>query len=224
MRTINKKAQKRNVFAVAGSILAGAFLLVASNIALAQMGPFPDTGGNTGTTPPAGDPCVETVNGVPCTGGGLTPDSPIGGGTSIPTLGTSPTGTPGNAFTPAPGTPPSGTTSGTTYSGTYCTTYTGSITATSSKISDILDFVTCFIQRSIVPLLFALAVAVFVWGVVKFIGKEDSSEREEGKQFMLWGIIAIAVMFSVWGLVRLLGNTFKVNNVIPSLPVDATKK
>jgi hypothetical protein len=66
--------------------------------------------------------------------------------------------------------------------------------------------------------LFAIATIVFVYGVVKFIGNEESAEKEDGKQFMLWGVIALAVMFSVWGLVRIFNNTFGVANIIPQLP------
>jgi len=90
----------------------------------------------------------------------------------------------------------------------------------SNTVTDVIKYLTCFIQDSIIPLVFALAIAVFVYGVVKFIGTEDSSERESGKQFMLWGVIALAVMFSVWGLVSILGNTFGVRNVLPLLPVN----
>ena len=76
----------------------------------------------------------------------------------------------------------------------------------------------CLLEQAVVPLLFAMAAAVFVWGVVKFIGTQESAEREKGKQFMVWGIVALAVMFCVWGLVRVLGGTFGVNSVIPQLP------
>ncbi len=58
-------------------------------------------------------------------------------------------------------------------------------------------------------LILALAIVMFVWGVVRYvIGADDEKERELGKQFMIWGIIALAVMVSVWGLVHLVTNTF----------------
>jgi hypothetical protein len=98
-------------------------------------------------------------------------------------------------------------------------TITGGVNTT-YKFADLVKFVACFLQQTIVPLLFAAAIGVFVFGMVKFIGTQESSERESGKQFMLWGIIALAVMFSVWGLVSLLGDTFGIRNVIPQLPVN----
>ena len=104
----------------------------------------------------------------------------------------------------------------------YCANVNPSLTLMSSgdKIGTVLQNVTCLIEGSIIPLLFAAALMVFIWGVVKFIGTEDSTEREQGKQFMLWGIIAIAVMFSIWGLVKVLGDTFGVHTFIPQLPTD----
>ena len=91
---------------------------------------------------------------------------------------------------------------------------------TTYQLGDIIKYVVCFLEQSIVPFLFALAIGVFIYGMIKFIGTQDSGEREQGKQFMLWGVIALAVMFSVWGLVSILGNTFGVRNAIPQLPVN----
>lgn len=108
----------------------------------------------------------------------------------------------------------------------YCTnvptTFTGAPPSGDghATFSSIVKFSVCFLEQSIIPFLFAIAVVVFIYGVVKFIGTQDSSEREQGKQFMLWGIVALAVMFSVWGIVNLLGLTFNVHNVVPQLPVN----
>lgn len=64
----------------------------------------------------------------------------------------------------------------------------------------------------VVPLIFALAFASFVWGVANYFflhGGEDKS-REEGKQFILWGILGMVVLFSVWGLVNMLLSTLGI--------------
>lgn len=56
-----------------------------------------------------------------------------------------------------------------------------------------------------VPLLVALAVLLFIWGLIKFIFAADSDEaRQEGKKIMVWGVIALFVIVSVWGIVALL--------------------
>jgi hypothetical protein len=87
-----------------------------------------------------------------------------------------------------------------------------------TSVADLFNFVTCLISRSVIPLLFVVAIAIFIFGVVKYIANgADETKREEGRQFMFWGIIAFFVMVSIWGLVALLRDTFGVNNVIPQL-------
>lgn len=64
----------------------------------------------------------------------------------------------------------------------------------------------------VVPIIVALAFAVFIWGVVNyfFIGQGNDTKREQGKQFVLWGILGMVVLFSVWGLVNILLSTLGV--------------
>ena len=97
--------------------------------------------------------------------------------------------------------------------------------AGSPKFQDLLCYITGIISNSIIPLLFALAVAFFVWGMVKFfiINSDEEAKREQGKQFMIWGIVALAVMLSVWGLVGILGTTFGVSSsVLPKVTPPGT--
>lgn len=72
------------------------------------------------------------------------------------------------------------------------------------------------INNVAVPLLFALAFIVFIWGVFQYFiaGGHDEEKRETGKSLMLWGIIGFFVMVSVWGLVNILRGTFNFNNTI----------
>ena len=96
----------------------------------------------------------------------------------------------------------------------------------SPKVSDYLNYATCVIGSSVIPFLFALAVVMFIWGAVKFfiINADEEQKRAQGKQFMIWGIIALTVMLCVWGLVHILGATFHVNtDVLPRVcpPGDA---
>ena len=105
----------------------------------------------------------------------------------------------------------------------YCAGFSGSLDLDQKKtVSDVLKFGTCFIQKSIIPLLFAIAVLVFIYGVVDFIraSATEGGDLNEKKQFMVWGIIGLAVMTGVWGLVAIITNTFGIGNVIPQLPVN----
>ncbi len=57
---------------------------------------------------------------------------------------------------------------------------------------------------SVIPVLIALGVVGFMWGIVLYLFGKN---KDEGKMFMLWGIIALFVMTSVWGLVGILRGT-----------------
>lgn len=90
----------------------------------------------------------------------------------------------------------------------------------SPKFQDYLCYATGIINDSIIPLIFALATAMFVWGTVKFfiVNVDEEAKRAQGKQFMIWGIVALAVMLSVWGLVAILGSTFNLDtSVLPQV-------
>ncbi|MBX4181486.1 hypothetical protein KW807_01310 [Candidatus Parcubacteria bacterium] len=62
------------------------------------------------------------------------------------------------------------------------------------------------------PIVVALGLLAFFWGLVRFIfGAEE--KKSEGKHIMIWGIVALFVMVSVWGLVRFIGSALGINQV-----------
>lgn len=89
-----------------------------------------------------------------------------------------------------------------------------------TNIGNIFNFFSCTLVKSIVPLLFTLATVGFIWGIIQyFLNPDNEEKRKEGKNFMVWGLIALFVMVSMWGLVSVLSNTFQTGNVvIPQLP------
>ena len=66
------------------------------------------------------------------------------------------------------------------------------------------------INDIMIPVLFAIAFIVFLWGVAKayIFNGADEAERAKGHQLVLWGIIGFVVMISLWGLVNIAANTF----------------
>ena len=82
------------------------------------------------------------------------------------------------------------------------------------------------IMNAIIPLIFGIAIIVFLWGIAKmfFLKGDDSGSREEGRQFIIWGIVALFIMVAFWGFVNILSNTFfggsvNNNNNYPSVGV-----
>ncbi len=73
--------------------------------------------------------------------------------------------------------------------------------------------------KPIVPLLIGLAVVVFIYGVFTTMLSEGGDKKEDGKKYMLWGIVGIFVMVSVWGLVAILQSTFQLSTNIPVIQI-----
>ncbi len=77
-------------------------------------------------------------------------------------------------------------------------------------LKDLIKTLTDLVSLTI-PLVAALALLAFFWGLAKFIlNADDEESRKSGKQFMIWGIIALFVMVSVWGLVQVIAQTFGI--------------
>lgn len=61
------------------------------------------------------------------------------------------------------------------------------------------------------PIVVALALVYFFWGLGQFIlGSSESEKRKEAIAIMIYGIIALFVMVSVWGIVNVLQTTFGI--------------
>lgn len=71
----------------------------------------------------------------------------------------------------------------------------------------------------IIPIIIALALLLFLWGVLQFFFTKDPEKQKNSKSFMFWGIIALFVMVSVWGLVRIVSETVFDNRANYSSPV-----
>lgn len=90
--------------------------------------------------------------------------------------------------------------------------------------TNLLSQAQTIITNILLPLIFAAALLVFLWGVFNFFvwGGGNEDKREEGKKFMLYGLIGLAVMVAVWGIVNLLISILGVNPnqnvVIPRVP------
>lgn len=71
------------------------------------------------------------------------------------------------------------------------------------------------ILNPIIAILFSVALAYFIYGVVAFIWNPDSEEaREKGKRGMLWGVIGMFIMVSVFGIMRFLINSIGADSVL----------
>ncbi|MEX0917086.1 MAG: hypothetical protein WDZ90_00975 [Candidatus Paceibacterota bacterium] len=73
----------------------------------------------------------------------------------------------------------------------------------------ILDRIIELLINPLIALLFAVALAFFLWGGVQFlINPAEAATREQGKRHLLWGIVGMAIMVGVFGILRILAGTF----------------
>lgn len=57
------------------------------------------------------------------------------------------------------------------------------------------------VVNTLIPIMMALAVLAFFWGLVKYIASaSDEAAKESGKNLMIWGMIALFVMVALWGI------------------------
>lgn len=82
------------------------------------------------------------------------------------------------------------------------------------KVSEILN--------AAIPVLIALGVVYFIWGVITYVIASDEEAKTTGRNRMIFGIIGLAVIIGLWGLVNILTNTFGLGNVrninFPTVP------
>jgi hypothetical protein len=64
------------------------------------------------------------------------------------------------------------------------------------------------ILNLVVPVLVALGVVYFVWGVVQYVIMDSEEAKKKGKDRMIFGIIGFVVIIGLWGLVTIVTDTF----------------
>ena len=81
-------------------------------------------------------------------------------------------------------------------------------------INDFLGNVILFINDVLVPLVFAVALLVFLWGVFNYfiLGGGDESKREQGRSLMLYAIIGFVLMITIFGIVNLISSGLGLND------------
>lgn len=77
------------------------------------------------------------------------------------------------------------------------------------------------ILNPVIILLFAIALIVFIWGLVVFIrNAPDEKALEQAKRHIVYGLLGMFIMVSAFGIVKLILGTFG----IPEMNVNDIKK
>ena len=93
-----------------------------------------------------------------------------------------------------------------------------------TQLSTFLSNIAAFMNSTLIPLIFALAFLVFLWGMFTpfILGGSDSAKQQEVKSLILYAVIGFVVMLSLWGIVNLLADSFGLNNDTVVIPVGVT--
>ncbi|MDP3874984.1 MAG: hypothetical protein Q8Q22_00475 [bacterium] len=99
------------------------------------------------------------------------------------------------------------------------------VLASAAELSNIQTLVEAIgeLVATALPIVVALALLAFFWGLVKFIFAQGNEEsKADAKKIMLWGLIALFVMVAVWGLVKFIGDALGINQgdtiTVPTVP------
>lgn len=101
------------------------------------------------------------------------------------------------------------------------TSFGPGISGCSGTVCGVADTILYLINNVAVPLLFAIAFIVFLYGIARayIFSSGEPEEVQKGHKLILWGLIAFVVMISVWGLVNVVANTFGLGGYYaPDLP------
>lgn len=80
--------------------------------------------------------------------------------------------------------------------------------------------------EKLIPIFIGVAIIVFFWGIIKFIANAgDEKAIEDGKKFMIWGIVGLFVIVSMWGIIGFLQESLDIGNIGgvgsgPGIPIN----
>jgi hypothetical protein len=76
------------------------------------------------------------------------------------------------------------------------------------NISELLAYV--------IPVLIALGVVYFVFGVVTYVIGDSDEAKKKGRDKIIYGVIGLAVITALWGLVNIVTDTFIILEDAPT--------
>lgn len=77
-----------------------------------------------------------------------------------------------------------------------------------ASVKTLMNSITKVIINPLIVLIFALAVVIFVYGLVRYLISPDSEEvRKSSKSSMFWGLVGIFIMVSVYSIIKIIINT-----------------
>ena len=91
----------------------------------------------------------------------------------------------------------------------FAQTTAGSTELELGRMTKVIQEILNFVDGTLVPVIFAIAFIVFIWGVFTYFiaGGANEEKQKEGKKFIFYALIGFVLMISLWGIVNLLVGT-----------------
>lgn len=87
-------------------------------------------------------------------------------------------------------------------------------------LGGILDTIQVLVNNA-VGVLVAIAVLVFVYGIVNYVIAKDEEQKKNARDLIIYGVIGLFAIVAVWGLVNVIANTFGVGGGVgPGTQID----
>lgn len=84
------------------------------------------------------------------------------------------------------------------------------LAAAAATLEDVLATIKR-LANTIVPLFMVIAVAVFLWGIIRYITSAGDEEKQKAARgYIIYGLIGIFVMVAFWGIIQVVASTFGV--------------
>lgn len=80
-----------------------------------------------------------------------------------------------------------------------------------TNIRTLADLASAFVGlvNSLIPVLASLALVLFFVGLIRYIYEAgDAKGHALGKDFIIWGLVALFVLFSLWGIMSVMCTVF----------------
>ena len=92
--------------------------------------------------------------------------------------------------------------------------------AAGKKLQDYLEASSGFINYTLIPFFFALAILFLLVNITRYfvIDAADAYSREEAKKYMIYAIIALVFLSSIWGVINLVTSSLNIDNGITICP------
>jgi len=83
-----------------------------------------------------------------------------------------------------------------------------------ASLDEFLVKVSVEVINPLIIAFFAVAIAIFLYGVLEFVMNQDNEEaKTKGKSHMIWGVVGITIMMAAWPILVVIKNTFELDEI-----------